>query len=220
MKLTKFLLLPFAWIYGVLVFFRNRLYDLGIFKSTQFEIPTIGVGNITVGGTGKSPHIEYLIRLLQDRFTLATLSRGYGRTTRGYVLAGEDSDALEIGDEPAQFKSKFPNVAVAVAEHRVLGIPELLTDKPDTNVIFMDDVFQHRAIKPGLSILLTDYSRIFPEDYLFPVGRLREWRWAYKRADIIVVTKCPKELPPFERRAIVAKIKPKPYQEIFFSRHQ
>jgi tetraacyldisaccharide 4'-kinase len=217
MSVLRLLLLPFSLLYGAVVWVRNRLYDTGKFLSMRFDIPVIVVGNLSAGGTGKTPHVEYLVELLRSRFKVATMSRGYRRRTRGFMLADEQSDALQIGDEPMQYHMKFPDIAVSVAEQRVLGIPYLLQQRPETDVIVLDDAYQHRKLRPGLGILITDYSRPFYEDRLLPVGRLREHRGGYKRADLIIVSKCPPDLQPAAADAMVRRIAPLPGQEVFFS---
>jgi len=192
-------------------------YDLGLFSSKQFDLPTISVGNLSAGGTGKTPHIEYLIRLLKPEFYIATLSRGYGRKTTGFILSDTQSTASDIGDEPLQFKKKFSGLRVAVDGNRVRGIKHLLKEFPSLQSILLDDAFQHRAVKPGLSILLTDFSRLFVNDNLLPSGSLREFKSGMKRADIIVVTKCPEILLPIERKRLISEINPLPHQRIYFS---
>ena len=213
----RFLLLPFALLYGIVIWVRNKLYDRNILKSTSINLPIICVGNLSVGGTGKSPMVEYLLRLLQHDFKTATLSRGYKRKTKGYALANEHSTALEIGDEPMQFHLKFPEVAISVGETRMEAIPQLLHDRPKTEVIILDDGFQHRAIKAGLNILLTDYNNLFTRDFFLPTGDLRDERKSYKRAEVIVVTKCYPDLGEAEKKEIIEEIKPLPHQHIFFS---
>jgi len=213
----KLLLTPFALLYGIGVGLRNMAYNLGVFTSKSFDIPVVCIGNLSAGGTGKTPHTEYLIRLLKDNFQVATLSRGYGRKTKNYILATTTSSHTEIGDEPKQFKTKFPEIPVAVDANRVEGIENLLKDEPQLDIILLDDAFQHRAVKPEFSILLTTYSDLFIHDYLLPVGRLREWQSGYKRADIIIVTKCPEILSPLDRRAIKDDLKPLSYQSVYFS---
>ncbi|HEY4327908.1 MAG TPA: tetraacyldisaccharide 4'-kinase [Mucilaginibacter sp.] len=239
MKYLRWLLLPFSLLYGLVVIIRNWCYDAGTFKSYKFNKPVISVGNLDVGGAGKSPITEYLIRLLKDNYKLATLSRGYGRKTKGYLVAelenqesrtkSQDSPftthhsplithnsplANEIGDEPSQFKHKFPDITVAVCEKRVEGIKQLL---PDHDLVILDDAYQHRAVEPGLSILLFDYNRINEPHFLLPAGNLREpfsGRW---RAQIIVVTKCPPTLTADEQAIVAERIEPLPYQQLFFS---
>jgi tetraacyldisaccharide 4'-kinase len=193
---------------------RNFLYDRKIFKSVRFDFPVIGVGNLTVGGSGKTPHIEYLIQLLQYNYKVATLSRGYGRKTHGFVLADEKSTSADIGDEPRQFKTKFPETAVSVCEDRVLGVPRLLGEAPGTELILLDDAFQHRSIHAGLSILVSEYSNLFTRDALMPLGWLRESKSNYHRADIIIISKCPYGIPKVQKQAIIDEIKPYKYQKI------
>jgi tetraacyldisaccharide 4'-kinase len=213
--MIRFLLYPLSIIYGIIVQIRNYLFDAGILKSQYFFFPVISVGNITVGGTGKTPHVEYLIKILQDKFKVSVLSRGYKRKTKGFVLASPDSTSAQIGDEPAQIKKKFPNIAVAVDEDRCEGIKLLMEQKNET--VLLDDAFQHRYVKPGLSILLIDFNRRIDKDYLLPFGNLRESASAMKRADIIIVTKTPLDLRPIDRRIIYEQLKPAPYQEVFFT---
>lgn len=214
---VRFLLYPFALIYGAVVWLRNKLYDTGFFSSVEFSVPVITVGNLSVGGTGKTPHVEYLIRLLQYEYQVATMSRGYKRRTQGFLLAGPDANALKIGDEPMQYKMKFPELVVSVSEERMTGIPYLLQRRPDVEVVLLDDAFQHRSVKAGRNILITDYSRPFYEDYILPYGRLREGRKAYHRADVIIVSKCPPTLDREAALSIVQRIQPLPHQQVFFS---
>lgn len=183
----------------------------------MFNFPLICVGNLSVGGTGKSPMVEYLIETLKDDYHVATLSRGYKRKTKGYALANETTTALEIGDEPMQFHTKFPQVAVAVGEERLVAIPQLLHDKPDTNVIILDDAFQHRYVNAGLNILLTDCSNLFYNDWFLPSGDLRDQRKSYKRAQIIVVTKCPSDMKEEEKNNIAKPIRLTSQQHLFFT---
>jgi tetraacyldisaccharide 4'-kinase len=213
----RILLLPFAVIYWAIIWLRNRMYDKNILKSAQFGLPIICVGNLSVGGTGKSPMVELLVRLLKDQFKVATLSRGYKRKTKGYALANEHTTAIDIGDEPMQFHRKFRDVPVAVGEQRLEAVPQLLHDRPETEVIILDDAFQHRAIKAGLNILLTDYSNLFTRDFYLPTGDLRDLKSSYKRADIIVVTKCKPDLSEEEKKELVSEIKPQAHQHIFFT---
>jgi tetraacyldisaccharide 4'-kinase len=216
-SLVRFLLYPFALIYGVIVWLRNRLYDSGLASSVEFSIPVICVGNLSVGGTGKTPHVEYLIRLLQYQYRVATMSRGYKRSTQGFVLADAQSNALRIGDEPMQYHLAFPEVAVSVAEERMTGIPLLLQRRQDVEVVILDDAFQHRSVKAGMNILITDFSKPFYEDYILPYGRLREGRSAYKRAHVIIVSKCPPGLSRAEAGMVKRRIAPAAGQEVFFS---
>lgn len=211
------LLAPFAWIYALVLSIRNWLYDCGILKSRSFSVPTICIGNLALGGTGKTPHTEYLIRFLKDKVNVAVLSRGYGRMTKGYLLAKEDSGYEDLGDEPLQYHHKFKDILVAVDENRCEGVDNLMEFAPDTNVILLDDAYQHRQIKPGLSILLTEYYNIYKNDRLVPAGKLRDVKSAAKRADIIIVTKSPRVLLPYDKRDMVNMIDAKPYQKIFFT---
>lgn len=213
----RILLFPFSLFYALVVKVRNWCYDKHILASASFNLPVICVGNLAVGGTGKSPMVEWMIRTLKDRYALAILSRGYKRKTRGYALAGELTSALDIGDEPMQFHSKFPDVAIAVGEERIVAIPQLLHDRPGTQAIILDDAFQHRAVKAGLNILLTDFSNLFTRDWWLPSGDLRDSASSYRRADVIVVTKCREDLSEDERRAIAIEIDPKPHQQLFFT---
>lgn len=217
MDLLKILLLPFSLLYGCIVSVRNKMYDWGILSSTQFDIPTISVGNLSVGGTGKTPHIEYLLRLLKPEFKMATLSRGYGRKTEGYKVVEKQSTAIDIGDEPLQFKSKFEDVEVVVDADRVHGIKTIEAEFPEVQSILLDDAFQHRAVTPGLSIVLSDFRKLYYDDYMVPTGSLREFRSGISRANIIIVTKCPTILVPLERRRIINDIKPLPHQTVYFS---
>ncbi len=214
----RILVAPFAFIYACILFIRNTCYDKKLLPATSFELPIINIGNLAFGGTGKTPHIEYLIRLLQPHYKTAMISRGYKRKTSGYFFATNESTAFEIGDEPTQIKQKFKDeIALAVSENRVIGVPNLLFDAPETDVILLDDAFQHRAIKAGLNILLTDYNNLFFNDYLAPAGTLREYRSGYKRADLIIVTKCPIDITATEKENIITQIKPLTKQKVFFS---
>jgi tetraacyldisaccharide 4'-kinase len=196
---------------------RNWLFDKKILKSAEFNFPIICVGNIAVGGTGKTPMVEYLIRLLQDDFNVATLSRGYKRKTKGFAIADSTTTALEIGDEPMQFHNKFPAVTVAVGEERLVAIPDILHYRPDTKVIILDDAFQHRPVKAGLNIVLTAYNNLFTRDLMMPSGDLRDVKASMKRADCIVVTKCKPGLTAAEKNAIIKEIRPLPRQAVFFT---
>jgi tetraacyldisaccharide 4'-kinase len=217
LKSFRILLLPFALVYWLVIGVRNWLYNKNFIRSASFGLPIVCVGNLAVGGTGKSPMVEYLVRLLKDQFKVATLSRGYKRRTKGYALAGKNSTALEIGDEPMQFHVKFPDIPVAVGEERLDAIPQLLHDRPETQAIILDDAFQHRAIKAGLNILLTDYNNLFTRDFYLPTGDLRDLKSEYKRAEIIVVTKCKPNLSIQEKEKIIKEISPSPHQHIFFA---
>ncbi|MFL5740335.1 MAG: tetraacyldisaccharide 4'-kinase [Flavisolibacter sp.] len=217
LKSFRVLLLPFAVLFWLIILIRNWLYDQNILKSTSFGLPLICVGNLSVGGTGKSPMVEYLVIHLKNRFRVATLSRGYKRKTKGYVLANDETTAIDIGDEPTQFRIKFPDVPVAVGEERIVAIPQLLHDHPQTEVIILDDAFQHRSIKPGLNILLTDYNNMFTRDFFLPTGDLRDLRASSKRAQLIVVTKCRPDLKEDERQQMIREINPLPFQKTFFT---
>jgi tetraacyldisaccharide 4'-kinase len=213
----RFLLYPLAFLYGMVIRTRNFLYNTGLFTITGFEYPTISVGNLSVGGTGKTPHIEYLLRLLKSNFTLATLSRGYGRKSRGFLSVKSNMPVAKTGDEPLQYKIKFPDVKVVVGEKRVKAMMSLLASYPMINVILLDDAFQHRSLKSGLSILLTDYKNLFCDDHLLPVGGLRESKSSSKRADFIIVTRTPDNATVDSLRRVKAKIKVAPLQFLFFT---
>ena len=213
----RILLLPFALVYGLIIWARNKLYDKNIFKSSDFGLPVISVGNLSVGGTGKSPMVEYIVELLINKYKIAILSRGYKRKTKGYSLAKTNSTALDIGDEPMQFHLKFPSLTVAVGEQRVEAIPQLLHDKPETECIILDDAFQHRAIKSGLDILLSEHDNLFVNDFYLPTGDLRDLKSSYLRAEIIVVTKCKPDLSDLAKNKIINLIKPQTGQKIFFT---
>ena len=217
LKSFRILLFPLALIYWLIILIRNKLFDKKILDSATFGLPLICVGNLSVGGTGKSPMVEFLVKNLKDDFRVATLSRGYKRKTKGYALANERSDALEIGDEPMLFHLKFPDLPVAVGEERLDAISQLLHDRPDTQCIILDDAFQHRTIKAGMNILLTDHSNLFTRDFYLPTGDLRDLKSSYKRAEIIVVTKCSPELSEKERNEIIDEINPLVHQYIFFT---
>lgn len=217
LKPIRILLFPFSLIYLLIIYIRNRLFDNGVFKSHRFNLPIICVGNIAAGGTGKSPMVEYLVKNLKDHHRLATLSRGYKRKTKGYALAGRNTTALEIGDEPMQFHLKFPDVAIAVGEQRIEAIPQLLHDRPDTRVIILDDAFQHRSVAPGLNIVLTDQSNLYSRDWYLPTGDLRDEKRSARRAHIIVVTKCKADLSLKEKVEIEQELKPSSEQQLFFT---
>lgn len=217
MKMWRYLLFPISGIYGLITVMRNGLYDARIFKSSSFDMPVICVGNLSMGGTGKTPHTEYLIRLLQDEYNVATLSRGYGRRTSEFILAGENDNATTIGDEPFQYFRKFKNIKVAVEKKRVLGVLFILNQAEDVEVVVLDDAFQHRALKAGFNILLTDYNRPYFYDVLLPMGELRELRKGSGRADIIIVTKCPDQLDEQAMAEIKNKIDLNP-DHIFFTK--
>jgi tetraacyldisaccharide 4'-kinase len=216
-------LTPLSWMYGLGVNARNQLFELGILKSRSFKTPVISVGNITVGGAGKTPHVEYLIELLRSSCKVAVLSRGYKRKTRGFLLADEHTQVRDIGDEPFQMKTKFPDIQVAVDANRCHGIDMLTNNNgeesnvPTPDVILLDDAFQHRYVKPGVNILLVDYHRLIIYDKLLPAGRLREPQEGKGRADIVIITKCPAELKPIDYRVIKNAMGLFPYQALFFT---
>lgn len=217
MNVLRKILFPFAILYGLITSVRNFLFDKGILKSTSFDIPVIAVGNLSVGGTGKTPQIEYLIRLLSDRYKVATLSRGYKRKSEGYVLASETSNAEILGDEPFQFYQKFPNIQVAVDANRRNGITQLLSQTEKPQVILLDDAYQHRKVKAGFYILLSSFDDLYADDFMLPTGNLRESRSGAKRADIVVITKCPKELSEQKQEEIRLKLKLKCSQQLYFT---
>ena len=216
LKIKSFLL-PISWIYGMVVGIRNLLFDRDILPSESYDKIVISIGNITVGGTGKTPHAEYLTSLLKDDFKIAVLSRGYKRKTKGFLFADESSSAKIIGDEPFQIHSKFKDVIVAVDADRRNGIKMILQKYPDTEVILLDDAFQHRFVLPNISVLLIDYNRLITDDCLLPAGNLREPAHERQRADIFIVTKCPQDLHPMEAREISKALNPRPYQDLFFT---
>lgn len=213
----RYLLWPFSFLYGILIRFRNWLFDKNILSSASFNFPIICVGNLAVGGTGKTPMTEYLVTLLQPRYQVATLSRGYKRKTKGFAIADDKTTAIDIGDEPMQFHQKFPGITVAVGEERIVAIPQILHLRPETKVIILDDAFQHRHVKAGLNILLTDYKNLFTRDLMLPAGDLRDVPSSSRRADIIVVTKCPSDISEEEKKEIIKEINPKPHQKIYFA---
>ena len=215
--MRKLFLYPLSLIYGMVISIRNWLYDLKLLKSVDFDTPVISIGNITVGGTGKTPHTEYLIKLLKSQFRVATLSRGYKRKTKGFLLVSTNSDVTEIGDEPLQMKKKFSGVTVSVCENRVTGVENLLAVDSPPDVILLDDAYQHRRINPGLNILLIDYNKPLRDDHLLHYGRLRESRKQLRRANIIIITKCPTEIAPITRRIMTKEVFLFPYQELFFT---
>ena len=217
MNLLRKILFPFAILYGLVTSIRNFLFDIGILKSYSFDIPIIAVGNLSVGGTGKTPQIEYLIRLLSGKYKIATLSRGYKRQSEGFVLADSTSNAMVLGDEPFQFYQKFPGIQVAVDADRKNGIEHLLSQKEKSEIILLDDAFQHRKVKAGFYILLTSYGDLYSDDFILPTGNLRESRSGAKRANIVVVTKCPKTLSLEEQKSIQSKLKLTENQELYFS---
>ncbi len=214
MAAIRFFLFPFALLYGAIIIARNKCYDWGLLKSNSFNKPIIAVGNIHVGGTGKSPVIEYLVRLLKEEKKVAVLSRGYGRKSKGFLLATAESKSEDIGDEPLQYFTKFKNITVAVCESRVKGINEIV----DTNdLVLLDDAYQHRSVYPGINILLIDYQSVYKSDFMLPTGNLREPMWGKERANLVVVTKTPKIFSPMERRRIEAYLQLSEDQQLFCS---
>ncbi|WP_272986774.1 tetraacyldisaccharide 4'-kinase [Leeuwenhoekiella blandensis] len=217
MRTLRKILWPFAVPYDGVTRVRNYLFDKQIFESRSYDFPVIGIGNLSVGGTGKTPMTEYVLNLLRNKYTLATLSRGYGRTTSGYRDVTSDSKAVEVGDEPLQFAMKFPEVHVAVCERRLAGIEQLRLKKPKPEVIILDDVFQHRKVKPGFLIMLTAFNDLFYEDLVLPAGNLRESRAGAERAHAIIVTKCPADLSLETQKSIAEKIGAYAEAKVFFS---
>ena len=213
----KILLLPISLLSHIVLTIRHKLYDWNILKSTRFEKSVICVGNLNLGGTGKTPHTEYLVNLLKDTYRVATLSRGYGRKTKGFKQAESTSSYEDLGDEPLQYFRKFPDIQVAVDEDRVDGVRKLIRSPYYPEVVLLDDAFQHRSIKAGLNILLTEYQHPYCDDFLFPVGTLRDVKSSAKRAHVIVVSKSPKTLNEDEKQQMVDKLKPTEKQKVFFS---
>ena len=211
------ILYPLSLIYGLVTGLRNWLFNIEILKSTTFNIPIISVGNLSVGGTGKTPHTEFILSALELDWKTAMLSRGYKRKTKGFFQGNEKSNNEILGDEPFQIYLKFPNVSIAVDEKRVHGVEKLQELIPDLQVVVLDDAFQHRYIQPGLSVLLTDYANLYTRDMLMPAGELREWKSGSKRANIIVVTKCPLDMNPIDMRLVETELKPETNQQLFFS---
>ncbi len=211
------LLYPVSLLYGLITGIKNFLYNYNILMSEEFHLPIICVGNITVGGTGKTPHTEYITDLLRKNFKVATLSRGYKRKSHGFRIASIDSQVREIGDEPLQILRKFPDVMVAVDRNRVHGVNMILDEAPDTEVIILDDAFQHRRITPGFSILLSDFERLIVRDHMMPYGSLRESAVNMRRADIIIISKVPENISPIQRRILVKEVDKAPYQNLYFT---
>jgi len=217
MVIVKIILFPVACLYGFIMGIRNKLFDWKILPSKSFNIPVISVGNMSAGGTGKTPHTEYLAALLKSNYKIAILSRGYRRKTKGFIMVTSEHTQIDIGDEPMQYLKKFPDVVIAVDEDRKRGISQILAVKPDTEVILLDDAFQHRYVKPGKSIILTDYHHLFVNDYLLPTGMLRESAKGARRADLIIITKTPRIFSPITRRNLVKELNPKRHQKLFYS---
>ncbi len=217
LKIIRSLLIPFSLLYGLIIRCRNWCYDKRIFESQEFQIPVICVGNLSVGGTGKTPMVEFLVRAFARDYKLAIVSRGYKRKTRGFLIADGVSTATELGDEPMQFHQKFANITVVVGEKRAMAINSLLSQRPETELVLLDDAFQHRAVRAGLNILLTDYQHLYTNDLLLPSGNLRDEKRSARRADIIVVTKCPGHFSEKQRRDVYDQIKPTNNQPVFFT---
>ena len=215
-KKHKFLL-PLSWLYLAGIKIYHTLYNYKILKTHKPGLPVIVVGNLAVGGTGKTPMVEYLIRLLHKKYAVGTISRGYKRKSRGYLVASEHTTVMDIGDEPMQFHFKFPGITVCVGEERWPAIQQLVKERPVTELIILDDAFQHRAVSAGLNIVLTAYDNLFVDDFYLPSGQLRDEKANYKRAEIIIVTKCKSNLSVEESKKIISKIKPFPYQVVYFT---
>lgn len=213
----RFLLFPISFLYSIVLSIRHKLYDWSVLKSARFDYPIIGIGNLNLGGSGKTPTVEYLINMLHEHYHIATLSRGYGRKTKGFRRADSQSTYETIGDEPLQYFHKFQGVQVVVDEDRVDGVKRLISDKNAPELILLDDAFQHRRLKAGLNILLTEYQHLYCDDFLFPAGTLRDVKSAARRADIIVVSKSPKALDESKKQQIIKKLSPKKHQKVFFS---
>ncbi|NLA23380.1 MAG: tetraacyldisaccharide 4'-kinase [Bacteroidales bacterium] len=218
--LLKILLFPVYLGYRFVVFWRNFFYDTGVFKSKEFQIPIISIGNILVGGTGKTPHTEMIVEFLKDDYNIAVLSRGYKRKSKGFLEVNVNSSFAQVGDEPLQTKRKFPEIIVAVCRNRAKGIEQLMCSYPDLNAIILDDAFQHRRVKPGISMLLNNFNIPLSNTQLLPYGYLREQRSAVHRADLIFVTKCPENMKLIERRIMLKEMDPRPYQTLFFSTYE
>lgn len=217
MNFLRIILFPFAVVYGMITWLRNKLFDWGVLPSKSFDLPVIGVGNLSTGGTGKTPHIEYLLGFLQQKYKVAALSRGYKRKSRGYQRVTGGSEVASVGDEPLQIYTKFPDAHIAVCESRKKGIKRIIEENKDIDVILLDDAFQHRYVKPGLSILLTDYHKIFTRNYVLPTGNLREFRNGVRRTDALIVSKTPSVFSPLDRRLILRELKKYDIKNIFFS---
>ncbi len=218
--IVKILLYPFSVIYMIILGIRNLLYDANLLKSTTFNLPVINIGNLAVGGAGKTPHVEYLIRLLRPYLGVGVMSRGYKRKSKGFRIVRPQDGADLSGDEPKQYAMKYPDITVAVAESRNTGIPEMLKHNPGINTILLDDAYQHRSVIPSHNILLTNHARIYTKDLLIPAGRLREYASAAERADTIIVTKCPSNLKEEQRDAILKDLDVMPHQKVFFTHYK
>ncbi len=217
MNFLRIILFPLALLYGLITLLRNKFFDWGILPSNSYPHPIIGIGNLSTGGTGKTPHIEYLISLLKQKYSVATISRGYKRKTRGYLEVNARSTVKQVGDEPLQMCLKHPDILVTVSESRNKAIKRIKDQHPKNQVILLDDSFQHRYVKPGLNILLTDYHKIFTKNYVLPTGNLREFRMGAKRSDILIVTKTPSVFSPLDRKLILKDLEKYGIKNIFFS---
>jgi tetraacyldisaccharide 4'-kinase len=215
----KLLLWPFSLLYGTITGLRNALYETEILKSAKFGIPIISIGNLSVGGAGKTPLVEYLIRLLKDYVQVGVLSRGYNRTTRGFRLVKSSDDAAQAGDEPLMYAKKYDDIVVSVCESRATGIPEMVKRYPGLQTILLDDAFQHRSVMPDINILLTEFSNPYSADFLMPVGRLREGRSNAERADIVIVSKCPEVISQDVKKKMINDLKLLDYQSVYFTRY-
>lgn len=215
--LSKILLAPLTGLYALIIALRNLLYQRKFFRSTSFDIPVINVGNLSTGGTGKTPHVDYLIHLLKQSYPIGVLSRGYRRKTSGYLEVIPNHTAKDVGDEPLLTKWKHPDITVAVSESRALGIPSLASNKKENFVVLLDDAFQHRSVRPGLNILLTPYDDLYVNNFLLPIGNLREFKSGADRADIIIVSHAPQNLHAAQKKLISDKLEVKSHQKLFFS---
>lgn len=215
----RILLAPISFLYGIGVGIRNMMYDTEILRSSKFALPVISVGNLIIGGAGKTPHIEYLIRLLNPYINVGTLSRGYARSTKGFRFVQTSDTASIAGDEPLMYARKYRDIIVAVGENRALAIPEMIKRHPSLQTILLDDAFQHRSVDPAINILLTPHDRLYTSDYLMPSGRLREWRSAAERADIVIVTKCPSDLTEEDANKIRKQLRLTSKQQSFFTEY-
>ncbi len=219
-KILKYVLTPFSWMYGAVTSVRNWMFDSNILTQEEFDIPVVSVGNITVGGTGKTPHTEYIVGMLSMDYNIAVLSRGYKRKTKGFIIANSKSTPDTVGDEPMQIYNKYGSkVKVAVCENRRKGIQELIRQFPNLQLIVLDDAYQHRYVKPKVSILLMDYNRPFYDDHILPLGRLRESPHQINRADMVIVTKCPETIMPIDQRILQKKLDLMKFQKLYFSRY-
>ena len=216
---VKLLLWPFSLLYGTVTGLRNALYETELLKSAKFGIPIISIGNLSVGGAGKTPHVEYLIKLLKDYVQVGVLSRGYNRNTRGFRLVKSSDDAAQAGDEPLMYAKKYNDIVVSVCESRATGIPEMVKRYPDLQTILLDDAFQHRSVMPDINILLTEFSNPYSEDFLMPMGRLREGRSNAERADIVIVSKCPEVVTEEVKQNMIRELKLLDYQSVYFTRY-